>query len=889
MKSKTPDDFLEQFSTSKEGLSESEAKRRLRHYGHNELEQGKKATAISIFLDQFKNALIILLIFACVLSLFLGEKLESFAMFFIIILTAIMGFVQEWRAEKAIEMLKNETAPMAVVCRGGRIKKIPAREVVTGDIVYLEAGDIVCADCKILTLSNLQIDESSLTGESVPVKKIIDLSSSKRESMAFMNSIVTVGKATAVVATTGMKTEIGKIAGAIQETEETKTPLQVKFNQMAKQIGVIVISLIVLVSVSSYLSSDIALEAIIMFALALTVAAVPNSLPVVVTVGLSVGAKQLSGKNMLIKKLTAAESLGATTFICSDKTGTLTKNQMTITHVYTSGRIINIGGEGYEPKGDFYIENEKTSPEKLQLLLRIGYLCNNAKLVKNNGKYEIIGDPTEGALIVLGQKGGIREEKIKKDFEFMEELSFDSDRKRMSSIYMNKSSGKKEVYVKGAPDLLIGLCDRIYEDGKIRKITEKDRKLVLKTNDEFAKKALRILGLAYSLTEYSVSSIEKTEKNLVFIGLVGMIDPPRSEVKESIEQCKTAGIKVMVITGDYSATARAIARQIGLFKEGDLLLSGQEIQKMTDEELEEKIEDIRIIARSQAIQKMRIIDILQKKSHIVAMTGDGVNDAPALKKADIGVAMGITGTEVSKEVSKAILVDDNFSTIVNAVGEGRNIYDKMIKSVRYLLPCNAGEIITMLIAIAFKLPLPLIPLQILLMNLLTDDFPALGLGMEKADDDIMKRKPRNPKEKPITNQMFGLIILFGIIMGIGTVFLFSLYVDENLNKARTVAFTTLVAFEMFAVLSARSLKPSIKKLNPFSNKYLFGAICLSLIIQLVIIYVPFMQMVFETVALNAIDWMRILAVSSIGLIVMEGSKIVLAKINKSEGRGESRI
>ncbi len=877
MKTKTPDEFLKQFSTSKDGLNEKEAQRRLEHYGHNELKRAKKAGVFSIFLSQFKNALIILLIFACILSLFLGEKLESFAMFFIILLTAVMGFVQEYRAEKAIEALKKQTAPMALVYRDGVARKILAKDIVVGDIISLEAGDVVCADCKLIEAYYIQADESSLTGESVPNKKSIDFSSSKKESMAFMSTIVTAGKATAVVIATGMKTQIGQIADVIQATKETQTPLQIKFDQMAKQIGGIVIVLIVMISVLSYLQGN-TFEAIVMFALTLTVAAVPNSLPVVVTVGLSIGAKQLAKKNMLIKKLTAAESLGATTFICSDKTGTLTRNQMTVTDIYMGGRTVEVEGRGYEPKGEFYLNGKTAFPDDLELLLRIGYLCNNAKLTRNDGKYGIIGDPTEGSLIVLGQKGGLEEKVIKNDFSFIEELPFDSDRKRMSVIYENTKNGKKEAYVKGAPDLLIDLCDTILcKDGKIRKITKKDKEEIINANEDFAKKALRVLGFAYRSVDGSDYATDIIEKDLCFVGLAGMIDPPRKGVRKSIEQCRTAGINVMIITGDHPATARAIAEEIGLFEEGNIMITGDDLEKMTDAELNVKIENIRIIARSQAIQKMRIVSMLQEKGHIVAMTGDGVNDAPALKKADIGVAMGITGTEVSKEVSKAILVDDNFSTIVNAVGEGRNIYDKMIKSVRYLLSCNAGEIMTMLIAILLKFPLPLIPLQILLMNLLTDDFPALGLGMEKADDDIMEREPRNPKEKPITNHMLGLIVLFGIIMGIGTIFLYSLYVDEDINKARTVAFTTLVAFEMFAVLSTRSLKPSLKKLNPFSNKYLFGAICLSLFIQVVIIYVPFMQLIFETVALSMIDWLRIIAVSSIGLVVMEGSKYVFGE------------
>jgi len=450
----------------------------------------------------------------------------------------------------------------------------------------------------------------------------------------------------------------------------------------------------------------------------------------------------------------------------------------------------------------------------------------------------------------------------------------------MSVIFKNKINKKTEAYVKGAPDLLLKVCDRVLEKGRVRKLTKKDRKKILRMNDSFAEKALRVLALAYrELPDSKKYNIDNVEKNLIFVGLVGMIDPPRDEVKEAIEQCQEAGIRVMIITGDHAITTKAIAQQIGLFKEGDIVLTGDDVEKMSDTELEKKIEKVRIIARALPIQKSRIVDALQKRGHIVAMTGDGVNDAPALKKADIGIAMGITGTDVAKEVSKAILTDDNFATIVNAIEEGRNIYNKMIKSAKYLLSCNAGEITAVFMAIMLKFPLPLLPLQILLMNLLTDDFPALGLGFESSEEGVMKRPPRDPKEKPISRKIFLSIVIFGLIMGIGTLFMFMQYKDINVGKAQTVAFTTLVMFQMFAVISSRTLYHSLKHLNPFSNKWLLGAVCLSLIIQLAVVYWSPLQTIFGTVSLLVIDWLKIIGISSLGFIMMEISKFFMGKSN----------
>jgi P-type Ca2+ transporter type 2C len=852
------EDVFKELKSSAKGLTNNDAKKRLEQYGYNELSKNNKHLILKLFLSQFNNALIMLLIFAGILSLFLGDLLDSIVIFSIVLLNSILGFVQEYKAEKSIELLQRRAKPSAKVLRNGKIKTILSREVVPGDIIFIEAGDMIPADCRLLEITDLKIDESSLTGESFSAEKNIALlkkntSLADQKNMIFSGTAVVSGKGKAIVINTGMKTEFGKIAQSLQTTKEVKTPLQVKFEKLAKQIGIIAISLIIIILLLGSLQAKLTFAKMVLFALVLAVATIPSALPVIVTIGLAKGANDLAKKNMLIKKLPAAESLGSTTIICSDKTGTITKNQMTVTKIYFNNKIIDVTGVGYQTTGKFYQDNKEINPNILELPLMIGRICNNAQLVNSN----IIGDPTEGALIVLSKKAQLKEKK----YSILKELSFDSERKRMSVIVNN------QVYTKGAPDLLLNVCNRIYDQGKVRKITLSDKKKIIQQNNLFAKDALRVLGLAYS------DKVNKNiEEDLIFVGLVGMIDPPRDEIKKAVEQCHDAGIKVMIITGDHAETTKAIAHKVGLLRKGDLILTGTELDKMSDSQLKRNIDKIKIIARALPIQKLRIVEMLQRKGHVVAMTGDGINDSPALKKADIGIAMG-TGTDVAKEVSKAILVDDNFATIVKAIEEGRNIYDKMIKSAKYLLSCNSGEIMTVLIAILIGLPLPLIPLQILLINLLTDTSPALGLGFEGSEEGIMKRKPHHPKDNPITKRLLYTIIIFGFIMGFGTLFMFSQY--ENLIKAQTIAFTTLVMFQMFAVLSSRSLYPSIKKLNPFSNLYLLGAIILSVLIQIAVIYLGPLQTIFGTVALSSNDWLKIILVSSIGFIIMELSKLFM--------------
>lgn len=882
-------------NSSINGLTQSEASERLKREGLNEIESGRGVSWFKILLNQFKNFLILLLLFAALLSASLGELSDFLGIVCIVLLTIILGFVQEFRAEEAMAALKKISAPNAKVIRDGKEETIPAKNIVPGDVVVLDEGDILPADLRLIESESMHIDESSLTGESLAVKKISEqlkgsLVINDQENMAFAGTIVTYGKGKGIVVGTGMKTEFGKIAGSIQSIKEQPTPLQMKFEKMTKQLGFVVILLVFLVFIFGYFTLNVSIIKLFIFSLSLAVAAVPSSLPAIVTISLGLGTKRLAGKNMIIKRLPAAESLGSLTVICSDKTGTITKNQMTVTKLYVNNKIFDVSGTGYLPEGEILLNGKELkrhdSLEAIEPLFRVGYLCNNSKLINVDGKWSIIGDSTEGALIVLAKKWIHNETYYEDTFSKKMELPFDSDRKLMSSVYENLKNKRTESYVKGAPDIILNNCSYILINEKVRKITKKDKDIILRQNNEFAENSLRVLGMAYkNVSKFKKYTIDTVEKDLIFIGLVGMIDPPRDNVSQAIMQAENAGIRVIMITGDHPTTAKSIARQIGLLKEGDMVLTGAELENMSDDSLEKQIDSIRIIARALPIQKTRIVSALQKRGHIVAMTGDGVNDAPALKKADVGIAMGIIGTDVSKEVAKTILVDDNFNTIVNAVAEGRNIYDKIIKSTKYLLACNTGEIASVFFAMILRFPLPLIPLQILLMNLLTDGLPALGLGAENAEEDVMNRPPRNPKENPINKEMFILILLFGVAMGLGTLFVFNMYIDSGLKYAQTMAFTTLVMFEMFAVMSARSFA-SFKKMNPFSNSWLILGILSSIIIQVAVIYIVPLQIVFGTVPITFMDWLVIVAVSSFGFIVMELSKLFvkphfLAKFKRS--------
>jgi Ca2+-transporting ATPase len=866
-------------SSGEGGLSHNEAQRRLSQHGLNELKHEKKTSPLALFLQQFKDFLVIILLVSAFVSLGIGllegtgeEIVEAAAIFVVVAFIAVVGFIQEYKAEKELEALKRMVSPEATIVRGGTKLRIHAKNIVVGDILLLEAGDKIAADARIIDDVDLRVDESALTGESVPVEKDDGVLPEKtalpdRTNMAYTGTIVTYGKATTIVVATGMETELGKIAGHIQEIPHEETPLQAQLSRVGKQIGLIVITLAVIMFVAGALTRAEDTVTLFLAAVALAVAAVPEGLPAVVTVTLARGMRRMVSRHAIIRKLTAVETLGATTVICSDKTGTLTKNEMTVRRIYVSGEIIAVSGEGYEPEGEFTADKGR---EDMQLLLRIGALCNNSALTKMKDGWEIVGDPTEAALVVAAAKAGIGHKKLK-EYERMEEHPFSSERKMMTTVHENPSGGKV-AYVKGAVDVILKFCDRIVADGRERRISDEDRRRILSANDEFTADALRVLGLAYRSLPEDIPN-EEVERNLVFAGLVGMIDPPREEAVKAIDVCESAGMRAVMITGDHKGTAIAVAKDMGLYTGRERVLEGVELECISDDELERIVGDVAIYARVSPEHKLRIVDALKKNGEVVAMTGDGVNDAPALKKADIGVAMGITGTEVSKEASDMVLTDDNFASIVSAVEEGRGIYDNIKLFIKYLLSCNIGEVMTIFIGILGWAKLPLLPLQILWMNLLTDAAPALALGFNPADPDIMQRPPRDPKEGIITKKTITKFVGVGGLMCAGTLYVFLHMLSATPEKAQTMAFTTLVLFQMFYVLSCRSEKHTLFEVGVFSNKYLILAVAFSVMLHIAVVNVGFLQAIFNTVTLNASDWAFAVIVSSTVFIIPQALRV----------------
>ncbi|MBW3003000.1 calcium-translocating P-type ATPase, PMCA-type, partial [Candidatus Woesearchaeota archaeon] len=795
------DVIFRDLNTSVKGLSSSEAKRRIKKYGYNKLKEEKKVSPFIIFLNQFKSVLIMILIGAVIISSYVGyheflreggalvsHMFDPIVIFVIVILNAIMGFQSEYKAERSIEALKKLTSLKATVIRNSKEMQIDSSEVVPGDILVLATGDKIPADSYLIEAVTLETLESALTGESTPVTKDVCVvkkgtAVADRKNIVFSGTIITKGRGKAVVISTGMNTEIGKIAKLIQEEERPETPLQKDLKHLGKWLGILTGIITAIVFFAGILTGKEYIE-MFLASISLAVAAIPEGLPAVVTIALALGITRLTKKKSLIRKLPSVETLGSTTVICTDKTGTLTHNEMTVEKLYVNGKVIEVTGAGYDTTGKF-----SEDPKNFLRILEIGALCNDAALKKD----KVIGDPTEGALIVSAAKAKLVKESLDKKYPRVNEIPFDAKRKLMTTVH--KKEGKFFAYTKGAPDELLKLCTKIEINGKIKKITKEDKNKILKINDRFARSALRVLGFAYKQS----SGAKTTESDLVFVGLQGMIDPPRQEAKAAIEKCRKAGIKLIIVTGDHAVTATAIGHQLGI--EGKTM-TGQEIDKVKD--LSKIVEDIAIFARVSPEHKLRIVKALKKRHHVIAMTGDGVNDAPALKRADIGIAMGKTGTDVAKEASEMILMDDNFTNIVAAIEEGRNIYENIKKFVYYLLSSNMGEILTIFVGIMLELPLPLIAIQILWINLVTDGFPALALGVEPGEPDIMERKPRDPKEKIVNKHRTFLMIIIGIIMMTGTLAMFWSYLGfKEVVYAQTIAFTTLMMFQMFNVINSR--------------------------------------------------------------------------------------
>lgn len=856
------------------GLSEHEAKRRLIKYGYNELESKKKKAPVILFIEQFNDLMIWILIAATLVSALMGEIADAITIMIIVIMNAILGFIQEFRTEKSMEELKKLSSPMARAIREGKIKQINSIELVCGDIVLLEVGDIIPADCVILYASTLQSDEAILTGESIPSDKRAYIQGEKGSdtSQLYMGCSITRGNCRAKVIATGMNTEMGKIAGMLKKIEEEMTPLQHKLQELGK---ILVYSCIVLCGIVALTGIVKGEEPYKMFlvGVSLAVAAIPEGLPAIVTISLALGIQRMIKKNVLIRKLPAVETLGCTQVICSDKTGTLTQNKMTVKEVYYPEIKLEVTGEGYEVKGDL-IYNKRpfniNNSSGIKLLMESFVVCNNSQVEKEgvnvnanaNANIKISGDPTEIALLVLGLKGGISSKNMGLKYKTIEEHPFDSERKMMSVLCENNK--KQYLFVKGAPEYILANCSRILVNGSEILLTSNWKDKIEAVNNAMTSSALRVIAGAYKTVSSSVR--DKKEDNLVFLGLAGMIDPPKKDAIDAVLSCRLAGITPVMITGDHKQTAYAIANQLKMLDKDSLILEGKQLDALSEEELLKIMPNVRIFARVNPTHKYKIVKGFKKLGLVAAMTGDGVNDAPAIKEADIGISMGITGTGVTKEAASMILLDDNFSSIVAAVGEGRVIYDNIRKFIRYLLSCNLGEVLTMFFASLLNLPLPLIPIQILLINLATDGLPAMALSLEPPEKDVMQRSPRGRNESIFSEGLWAKIVLRGVMIGLCTIISFSmtLYLSRgNIELSRTVALCTLVMSQLFHVFECRSERSSIFKLGIFSNMYLIYATLSSLIMLVVVIYIPYLKFIFATKSLNISEWFIVLAFSSI--------------------------
>lgn len=872
------------FKSEPAGLSEPEAKSRLEEYGLNRLEKKKRITPFQIFINQFKSFLIWILLAAVLLSVLIGyisknpeDYIDAGVILAIVIINALLGFFQEYRAEKAMDALQKMAAPRAKIIRDGQKKVISSEEVVPGDIILLETGDSVPADARIIELFNLKVDEATLTGESSPVTKILEkigkvMPVAERKNLVFSGTIVTHGKAHAVVYATGMQTEFGKIAAMVQEEGDKETPLQKKLGKVGKLLGILMIAISALVFALGAIRGTEILT-MILTAVSLAVAAVPEGLPAVVTITLAIGLTIMARSNAVVRKLSAVETLGSTTVICSDKTGTLTKNEMTVRLLSVGGKKIKVGGSGYEPLGELGPEQRLTPADEtyLDLLMKAAVLCNNAELTEGV-KWGIFGDPTEGALLVLARKAGYKQEEVAAQFERVYEIEFTSERKMMSTIH-KRDSKDLIVFAKGAPETLLDKCTLVFDEGKVKRLTPQLKKKILELTKDMAADALRVLGFAYR--EFSPKGKYEdgqAEHELVFIGLAGMIDPPREGVLEAVKLCKSAGIRPIMITGDHKLTAEAIAKEIGVAEIPMKALTGEELDKIGDAELEKEIAQVSVYARVSPEHKVRILDALKRRGEIVAMTGDGVNDAPAIKKSDIGIAMGITGTDVAKEASDMVLQDDNFATIVKAVEQGRGIFNNIRKFVLYLLSSNIGEIITIFLAVLIGWPLPLVAVQILWVNLLTDGLPAVALSVDPFDSEIMRRPPRSPGEPVINRAMWIDVTLIGAIIGLGTLGAFYLTMPAGIEVARTVAFATLVMFQMFNVYNIRLQAKSVFSAQSLKNPYLHLSVLISILLLLLVVYIAPMQRIFETTAIDSVHWAYVLAISAVVLVVTEIKK-----------------
>ena len=905
------------------GLSPEEAQRRLVQYGPNELREEPPPTLLKMLWEQFNNFVVILLIVAAIVSaivgIYTGEGYtDALAIIAIVALNAILGVIQEGRAEAALRALKKMSAPEARVLRGGKILDIPSREVVPGDIVILETGNYIPADTRLFEGFNLTIDEAALTGESVPVEKRPDSLVSEdallgdRANMAFMGSMITYGRGRGMVVATGMNTAIGRIAELILSYDEPPTPLQRRLDQLGRWLGwatlvicaiVFIVGVLRLISVtpiddlSEWLSASEHQNALIelfMVAVSLAIAAVPEGLPAVVTIALAIGMQRMIRRHVLIRKLAAVETLGSANVICSDKTGTLTTNEMTVVNVMVDGQLLHVSGEGYRPAGHFSRNQLASDGEKLtaaemaslEMLARGAILCNDAVIQQENDTWSLIGDPTEGALVVMGMKAGLQVDAVKRTWPRVAEVPFDAARKRMTTIHRAPDSDSlHQAFTKGAPELVLERCDHILQQGQVLPLSEKQRQEILECNAALAGQALRVLAIACRTLEQLPNhpQADDIEQGLTFIGLAAMRDPARPEVKDAIAMARHAGVRTVMITGDYPDTAAAIAQELGLLEDKTNILTGKDLNRLDAEALREQAAHVSVYARVNPEHKMRIVEALQDRDNIVAMTGDGVNDAPALKRAHIGVAMGITGTDVSKQTASMVLTDDNYASIVAAIEEGRVIYANIRKFVFYLISCNVGEILIIFLSMLMGLPLPLLPIHLLWLNLVTDGAPALALGLEDKEPDIMRIRPRPAQEPIITRELWTLTVIQALVETFATLsaFVISLNILEtnpdNPVLSQTIAFTTLVVAELLRAFTARSERYNLWQIGVLTNKWMAYAVSASFVLLLGVIYLPFLQPIFNTVPLDLDHWLVILPFTLLPATAAETAKFFLRR------------
>ena len=880
------DDLLQQFNvTSDTGLSDEEVKRRIEEHGPNQLESTKQKSLLSMFFDQFKSSMVVILLIAAIISGVIGVMhneglVESFVILAILIINAIIGTIQEMKAQSSLEALNRMSSPHTKVLRGGQVAEVVSTEIVPGDIVILDTGDIIPADLRLIEAVNLKIQESALTGESVPVEKTDALLEAKeiplgdRDNMAFSTSTVTYGRGKGVVVGTGMQTEVGKIAHMLQHTEATETPMGKRLQQLGKVLGYVALGICAVIFIVGVSYGNDWMD-MLMMAVSLAVAAIPEGLQIVSTIVLAIGVQRLVKLNAIVRTLPSVETLGSTAVICSDKTGTLTQNKMTVVEGWTGGNRVDFRNPP--------LPEELDNDEKR--LLHTSLLCTDAHLkLTPDSKHETSGDPTETAIVDVALSLKINKVALEEQFPRVEEVPFDSERKRMATIN-RMEEGQLRVNVKGGLDEVLSVSTQILMHGKVRPITEEDRVTIREDNHRMAQSALRVLAVAYKDIDALPAEVsaETVEQELVFVGLLGLIDPARPEVVEAVKKCKTAGIRPVMITGDHKVTAVAIAEEIGIFQEGSKAITGTDLVEMTDEALYRDVQDYAVYARVAPEHKVRIVKAWQSQGEIVAMTGDGVNDAPALKQADIGVAMGIVGTEVAKDASDVILTDDNFATIVGAVEEGRRIYDNILKAIQFLLSANVGEVLLIFIASIFNIGNPLTPILILWINLVTDSLPALALSMDPAEKDIMTRKPRDPRKGFFSKGMIWRIIYQGATIGLISLAAYLIgFRDGGQPLGQTMAFAVLGFSQFFHIRNLHSNRRSSFRTSIFSNTALLGAIFISALFLLAVLMIPAVRNIFGVVEMDSVHWIYVGALSLVPIVVVELVKLMRVNHTKDE-------